>query len=99
MAISPRHKRSATSRTSSGTVVVGCGGRLDLVEHQGPRHVDPEEHDEREEDGFDTDGRPEIPGPAWRDGHDHDEDVENDRCRRLEPPQPARGVGIGENWR
>src|SRR5438067_3922973 len=89
MAISPLHNRSATSRTSSGTFVVRAVDGVDLVEHQGPRHVDPEEDDEREEDGLDPERSAYLFRQPGGEGHDHDDQVEDDRRRRLELPQPA----------
>src|SRR5438874_10836702 len=94
MGISPSQRRSATSRTSSATLVAGGGH---LVEHQGPRHVDSEEHDEGEEDGLDPDRCADVGGHVRRGGNEQDEEVEHDRHRRLDLPQPsARSRDRGE---
>src|SRR6266568_685062 len=93
MAISPRHNRSATSRTSSAMRVAGWLDLdlVDFVEHQGPRHVDPEEHDQRKQYRLDPDGRAEVLGRAGGQGDEDDERVQDDGHRRLELPQsPSR---------
>src|SRR5437763_9219854 len=84
--ILPRQRRSATSRTSSATLVADGGH---LVEHEGPCHVDPEEDDEREEDGFDPERCADFLGHARCRGDEHDEDVEHDRHRRLDLPEAS----------
>src|SRR4051794_29877021 len=88
MGMSPRHRRSATSRTSSATLV---GRARHLVEHQGPSHVDPEEDDQRQEHGLDPEGGADVAGDARGGGDENHEHVEDDRHRRLELPEPPPG--------
>src|SRR5947209_6246297 len=95
--ISPRHRRSATSRTSRSSGMFRSRRRHRyVVEHQRPRHVDAQEHDQGEKDGLDAQRRAEVLRYAGGEGDDHYEHVEDDRRQRLDLPQRARRCG---NWR
>src|SRR3954471_6420897 len=82
--ISPRHSRSATSSTSSSGMFLSCCRHL--IEHEGPRHVDAEKDDQRQQHSLDSYRCADVHRHLRGAAHEDEEDEEEDRRRRPPPP-------------